>query len=107
MNRALRAAIDQRVKVAAALPTRRVDDVGVRRIECDIGDAGVLADGERSLPGLAAVGSLVQAAIAARRPQGALRGDVDDTAIARADHYSANVFGFFQADFAEAASAVL
>src|SRR5262249_46088174 len=32
VNRALGAAVDQRVEVAAALPARGVDDVGVRRI---------------------------------------------------------------------------
>src|SRR5262245_27004776 len=106
MNRAIRAAVDQCVEMAAALPTRRVNDVGVRRIERDIGDAGVLAEAQNGLPRLAAVGGLVKAAIAARRPERPLRGDVDDFAIARVDHYAANVFGFFQADLAEAASAV-
>src|SRR5262249_52955126 len=106
VNRALGAAVDQCVEVAAALPARGVDDIGVRRIERDVSDAGVFADAQDGLPRLAAVGGFVKAAIAARRPQRTLRGDVDDFAIARVDHYAANVFGFFQADLAEAASAV-
>src|SRR5262245_9369343 len=106
MNRALRPPVDQSVKVPAALPTRGVNDVRVRRIERDVGNAGVLAEAQDGLPGLAAVGGLVQSSIAARRPERPLRGDVNDFAVARVDRYAANVLGFIQADFAEAAPAV-
>src|SRR5215475_5213316 len=107
VNRALGAAVDQRVEMAAALPARRVNDVGIRRIERDVGDAGVFADAQDGLPRLGAVGGLVQAAITARGPQRPLRGDVDDLAVARVNHDAADMFGLFEADLAEAAAAVL
>ena len=94
---ALRAAVDQRPDVPAALVGGGEQHVGVARIEDDVGDAGVLADGQHLLPGLAAVGGLVQAAVAARPPERSLGGDVDDVGVARVDDDLADVLGLLQA----------
>ena len=57
-------------------------------VEHDVADAGVRADRQHRVPRLAAVGRLVEAALAAGRPQRALRGDVDDVRVARIDRRS-------------------
>jgi hypothetical protein len=54
--------------MAPPLIRRREKRVRIAGVENDIGDAGVLADGEDALPGLAAIGGLVQAAVAAGAP---------------------------------------
>src|SRR5262249_50304157 len=107
MDRALRPSVDQREEVAAPLPTRRIYYVRVRRVERDVGDAGVLADAQDGLPRLAAVGGLVQAAITARRPERPLRGAANDFAGDRVIHLAADVLGFFEAALGEAPSTVL
>ena len=67
--------------------------VRVARIEHDVGDAGVLADVQHLLPGLAAVGRLVEPAIAARSPQRPLGRDVHRVRVARVDQDLADVLG--------------
>ena len=58
------------------------------------------------LPGLAAVGGLVEAAVAAGAPQRSLGGDVDDVRVARIDDDLADVLGVLQADVLPADAAV-
>ena len=90
----------------AALIRRGVEDVGVRRVDDDVGDAGVLADGEHRLPRLPAVSRLVKSAIAARRPKRPLRRNVDDIGVARIDDDLRDVLGLFQPDVLPALPAV-
>ena len=96
MDRAVGTAVDQRVETALPLVGRRDQHVGVARIEHDIGDAGVLGNLQHLRPRLAAVGRLVQPALAAGRPQRPLRGDVDGVAVPRVDDDPADVLGGLQ-----------
>ena len=101
VDRRLGAAVDQRPHVPAALVGRRVQHVGVARVEVDLADARVRATVEHGVPGPAAVGGLVQAAVAARRPQRSLGRHVDHVGVARVDADHADVLGlprpmFFQ-----------
>ena len=89
-------AADHLPHAAAPLVRRRVDDVGVLWIEDDVADAGVVADVQHLRPGRAGVGRLVEAALAARRPERPLCGDVDDVRVARVDEDLAEVLGFLQ-----------
>ena len=57
-------------------------------------------------PGLAAVGGLVQAALAAALPERARGRDVHDVGIARVHHDARDVLGELEAHVAEGASAV-
>ena len=68
----LRSAVDQRPDVPPSLIGRGVEHVGIARIEHDVGHPGVLADRRGGLPGLAAVGGLVQSAVAARASRAVL-----------------------------------
>ena len=90
---ALGAAVDQRPRVPAALMRHGEQHVGIVRIDRDVADAGVLADLEDLRPGVAAVGGLVEAAIAAGRPQRAIGRDEHDVRIARIDDDAADVLG--------------
>ena len=65
-------------------------------LEHDVADAGVVADVEDARPGRAAVGRLVEAALAARGPQRPLRRDVDDVRVARIDEDLADVLGVLE-----------
>src|SRR5262249_55124394 len=107
MDRALGPAVDEGGKRSAALIRRRDDDVGVARVEDDVADTGVLGDLQHLVPGLAAVGRLVEAAIAAGRPERSLCGDVHRIAILRIDDDAPDVFGGFQADVGPRSAAVL
>src|SRR4026207_2273308 len=61
----------------APLIRRHIDRVGLLRIHHHVGDAGVGADREHGLPVLAAVGCLVEAAVAGGRPPRAARREAD------------------------------
>src|SRR5262249_59115205 len=63
-----------------------------------IGDGGVVADIEDLLPELAAVGGLVETAVAAGRPERPLGGDIDNVAVARIDDDLADVLRPREAD---------
>src|SRR5262249_47187645 len=73
------------------------EHVRVGRVHGDIGDAGVFANGEHSVPGLAGVAGFVKAAFATGSPKRALRSGVNDIAVARIDKDAADVFRFLQA----------
>ncbi len=92
--------------VAAALMGRGVEDVGIARVEVDLADAGVLVDGEHGRPGLAAVGRLVEAAVAARAPQRAVGRDVDGVRRPRVDGDHADVLGGLEAHVLPGGAAV-
>ena len=81
---------------APALIGGGVKDVGILRIHRDFGDAGVGADREHRFPRLAAVGGLVQPAVAARRPQRPDRADVDNVRVAGIDEDVLNVLGVLE-----------
>ena len=70
---------------------------GLCGIDHELVRAGVGAHGEDRRPRLAAVGRLVDAAIAARGPERSLRRDVDDVRVARVDLDVAEVLGVRQA----------
>ncbi len=93
---ALGTAADQLSDRAAPLIRRGVEDVGVLRIHRDVGDAGVGADRQHRLPRLAAVGRLVEAAVAAGAPQRADGADVDDVGVARIDEDVLDVLGVLE-----------
>ncbi len=92
--------------MAAALVGRGVEDVGIARVEMDLADAGVLVDGEHGRPGLAAVGRLVDAAVAAGAPQRAVGRDVDDVRVAGIYGDRADVLGGLEADVGPGGAAV-
>src|SRR6185369_3749446 len=93
VDRRAGAAVDQRPDLALPLIGGGIEDVGVARVHRQVGDAGVLVDREDRFPGLAAVGGLVEAAVAARIPQRALGRDEDHVRIARIDDDLPNVLG--------------
>ena len=95
---AVRPAADHLPDVAPALVRARVHDVRALRIERHVGDARVLVDRERGGPRLAAVGRLVEAALAAFREERPLCGDPDDVRIAGIDDDAADVLGRLEAD---------
>ena len=94
---AFRPAADHLADRPPPLVRRREQDVRVLRVEHDVADARVRADRQDRRPRRAAVGRLVQAALAARRPERALRGDVDDVRVARIDQDLADVLRGLQA----------
>src|SRR5262249_32982744 len=98
VNGAFRPAVDQRPDVPPSLIRRSQEDVGIARVQGDIGDAGVFADVEDEVPGLAAVGRLVKAAVTSWAPKRSLGGDVDRVRIAGIDQDLPDVFRVFEAD---------
>ncbi len=106
VDRRLRAAVDQGPDVAPALVGGGVDGVGIVRVEGDVRHAGVVRDREHLRPVGAAVGRLVEAAIAARAPERPLGGDPDDVGVARVDQDPADVLRALQSDILPALAAV-
>ena len=86
---------------------RSQQPVRIAGIDGDIGNAGVLADGENVLPRFSAVGGLENPAIAARRPQRTLRRHVDHVRIPRVDHDSGDVLRILQPQIPPASAAVI
>ena len=102
----LRSAVEQHPHVPASLVGGRVQHVGVARVEVYVGHSGVLADREHLLPRLPAVGGLVQSAVAAGRPQGALGRHVHHVRVARVDEDLGDVLRVLEPHLLEAAPAV-
>jgi hypothetical protein len=97
------------VEAAAApapLVARRVQDVGVRRIDRDVGEPGVLVDEFDLVPGLAAVGGLEDAALRVRAEQMAGRRDIDRVGLLRINYDARDRLRLLQADVREGLSAV-
>ncbi len=90
---AARAAAVHAARGAAPLVGGCVDDLAVRRVHRQIVRSGVVVDLQHLLPGLAAVGGLVDAALTARSPQAARRRDEDDVVVARVDGDAMDVLG--------------
>ena len=96
--------VHQHRYVTQPLPGDRKHHVRIARVHMHFIDARILvvpvrvaeAVTEHLAPGLAAVGRLEQAAIAAAGPQRSLRGDEDRVRIARVDANHADVLGVFQ-----------
>src|SRR5581483_797844 len=99
-DRAFWAAVNQRKHVSAALIRRSVNRFRVVRIDNDVGDAGVLANLQNLVPGLAAISRFVESAIAARTPQRSLRRDVNDVRIFRIDRDAADVLRILETNIA-------
>jgi hypothetical protein len=93
-----RTAVDQRPHLAEALVGARVEHVGIARIEHHLVDAGVVVHVQDAVPRLAAVGGLVEAAIAARAPQRALGSGVHHVAVARINCDLPDVLGVLEPD---------
>ena len=107
MDRALRTAIDQREEVTAALISGCDDHVGIPRIDNHIGHPRVLRDSEDLRPRVPPVSRLVEAAVAARRPQRALGGHVHRVGVFRIDDDAADVLGAFEPDVRPRPSAIV
>ena len=101
-----RPAGDEAARAALPLPGRREQHIGIARVELDVVGAGPVIDLEDAIPGFAAVGGLVDAAIAALSPERTLRSDVHDIGVARIDDDAADVFALFEAEVLPAAAAV-
>ena len=106
VNRRLRSAVNQRPHVAPALVGRGVEDIRVTRVQVDLVGPGVIGDVEHALPALAAVGGLVDPAVAARAPQRPLRGDIDHVRVPWVDGDHADVLGVVEADVLPVLTAV-
>src|SRR5262249_36782078 len=69
MDAAIRSTVDQREDVPPTLIGGRDENFRMVRVLHDVGDAGVVVDREDFVPRFAAVGRLVEAAIAAGAPE--------------------------------------
>ena len=87
----LGAAIDQREDVPPALVGGGDEGVGVAGVHDHVRDAGVFGDRQDGAPRLPAVRRLVEAPVAAGRPQGPLGGHVHDVRVLRVDEDLADV----------------
>src|SRR5205085_5057846 len=90
-----------------ALIRRGINCFRIIWIDYYVGDAGVLADVEDLVPGFAAVGRLVQAAVSAWSPQRPLRRHVNNVRIFRIDRDPPDVLGIFQANILPTLAAVI
>src|ERR1022692_1064396 len=80
---------------------------GIARVHEDVAAAGVVADFDQAGgPGLAAVGGLIQAALAAALPERPGGGHVHHVGIARIHHDAGDVLGEFESHVVEGAPAV-
>ena len=75
------AAVHHAPHVAAALVGGGIDHIRMAGIQHHVRDAGVGIDGKHGLPGLAAVGGLVEPPVATLLPERALGGHVDHLAV--------------------------
>ena len=83
VERAAGAASVEAPRAALALVGGGVDDIGLVGVERDVHGAGVLVDLQDGLPGGAAVGAAVEAALLVRTPEVAHGGDVDEVRVVR------------------------
>src|SRR5262249_48301438 len=85
------------VRAAADAGGRGGERVGLRRVHRQVDEAGLLVDELDALPGLAAVGGLVDAALLVGRPDVAQGGDVHDLGVPGVDDDAGDVLGVGQA----------
>ena len=83
VERAAGAAAVEAPGTALPLICGGVDDVRALGVERHVDDAGVLVDLQDGLPGRAAVGAAVEAALLVRAPEVAHRGDVHEVGVVR------------------------
>ena len=93
-----RAATLHRPRLPHRLPQGGVENPGIRRVDREVGRAGLLVDEEDAPPRLTAVGRLVDPALGARPPGVPLRGDPHDVCIRRVDDDLRNVCRVGEAD---------
>src|SRR5271167_4207832 len=79
------------------LPHRGVDDVGIRRIDLDIGPAGVLVLGNDSLPGFSTVGRAIDSTFFTGAIRVAEHGSKNTIGIARIDGQRGNLLSVDEA----------
>ena len=101
-----RSAGEERPGTTTPLIGRRPQDVGVVRMDLEVGRSGVRRNLENECPALAAVGGLEDATLAARRPQRSFRGDPDGVRVARVHDDLADVLGAIESQLLEALAAV-
>ena len=92
---------------AVMLPGGRVQHVGITRIDNHIGHAGPLAAAQGFLPGVAAVGGFVQAALAAFAPQRAVHRRPHRVRVLRVHDDRGDVLGVLQPLVGPGVAAVL
>src|SRR5207244_3218624 len=105
-QRAAGAAAVEAAAAPAPLITRCINNVGIRRIERDVGEAGVFVDVFDLAPRPPAVGRLVDAAIRTGAEEVTGRGHVDRFGILRVDHDARDRLRLPQADVRERLAAV-
>src|SRR6266545_1304996 len=91
---------------AAEGPEAGIEDARLLRIDRQIGAAGVGVDGEDALPGLAAVGRLVDAAVRAGIPQRSGGADPGGVGARRADLDAGDALGLVEPEVGPALSPV-
>jgi hypothetical protein len=95
---ASRSAVDDGPHVPAALPARGDQHVRIARVEHQVRHTGVFVDRQHPRPRLAAVGRLVQPAVAPFFPERPLGGHVNRVRVARVDDDLADVLARLQSD---------
>src|ERR1039457_719022 len=106
-QRALGPAVNDPEIAALALVRGGQQDVGIARVHDHIGHAGVIAHfDEAGRPGLAAIGGLVEAALAAAFPEWTGGGHVDHVGVAWVDGDAGDMFTLAQAHVAPGAAGV-
>ena len=104
MNAGSRTAIDEHGHIAQSLPRNGIQQIRVARVHVNFGNPRVLiivvriadAIAKNLAPGLAAIRRFVQTAIAAARPQWALRRNIDCVRVAWVDANHPDVLGILE-----------
>ena len=94
------------VRVAPELPHPRVQNIRLLRIHRQGGTAGIFVHVQNTLPFLAAIGGLVDAALLVRIPQMPQRAGVHRVRFAGIDENGADALGIFQANLLPTLAAV-
>ena len=94
------------VRSAAALIGCGVKSIGTLRIHGDIHDAGIIIDEKNAIPGFAAIGGFIEAALRIRSPQTAECRDVNHVWIRGMNHDAADVAGGVEAHLIPSLAAV-
>src|SRR5579859_241724 len=90
----------------AALVSGGIHHVGFYGVDGHVYHAGVFADVKHVLPGFAAVGGFIKAAVASRPPKRTFSGDKHNVAVTRVDGDATDVLGLLQAHVRPAFAAI-